>query len=285
MFTVLFIMTALCSQTSCLQAKSVATYEACQYVAPPKEGSKPHDIPPETQKAINTFIHAIFFGYKDFLKQNLSALDLWKHCYHLSRTLFDARGLLPSVLGRSLAKKLKKWEDKQIAKNNTPKLVNQAALLTTAFMAKRIANLVYTLDQATMSIQSTSFKSWSRGRTLYYVSSEITSKSGVARQGIYTLVTLPDETNRTRLFLRDFTIDSVAILESLRRHTEDFRVQAQGDFRVCLLLLLGACHTIIPSLDDESRQQLQDLENTLKSQLSPEGKARFEKIKGNVKGT
>lgn len=280
----LLVITILYSQTH-LHAKNIANYEACQYIEPPQPNTPPHKLSQEANKAIDTFIHAIFFGYKEFTKKNLQPLELWTECYHLSRVLFDARGLLPSVLGRSLARKLKNWEDEQIAQDKSANLVHYAAVLSVAFMAKRIANLVHTLDDATMSIKSRSFKAWSRGRTLYYVSSEINSKAGIARQGIYTLVALPDETGRPRLFLRDFTIDRVSILESLSRHSRDLREQAQGDFRVFLLLLLSTCQPIIPLLDKKSRHQLHKLEKKLQNQLTPEGQAILHKLNNNEKGS
>ena len=267
------VVAALCNLTTSAQAENVAGFEACQYTIPPQPNAQPHDIPKVNQDAIDTFIHAIFFGYKEFTnKKNLKPLELWAQCYKLSRVLFDTRGLLPSVLGRSLALKLKKREDDQIAQGKSENIVSYAAILSAAFMARRIANLVYTLEEASMSIQTRSFKDWSRGRTLYYVSSEITSKSGVARQGVYTLITLPDEkTQKPRLFLRDFSIDSIAILESLRRHTQAFREQAQGDLTVFLLLLLSRCKPVIPLLDPTSRKQLQELQDRLEAEITPKG--------------
>ena len=119
-----------------------------------------------------------------------------------------------------------------------------------------------------MSIKSKRCKPWSRNRTLWYIKSEITGKAGYAREGIYTLVSIPQESGQTRLFLRDFVIEGVSILASLSGHTQEFRKKSRNNFKIFLLLILNACEPIMSFLSHDVKEQLNYLNNTLREQMS-----------------
>jgi len=225
-------------------------------------------IAAKTEQTIHAFVTNIHARYKRLSDdQNVDAFVLWEQVRALSEELFDPNSILSPTLGRKFAPTLKALS------NVNPGWLRLTSSLITIFMARSISAMIATLRGTSITIEAPEQRAWNNDRFIYTVHIALNTDSGQVLKGTFTINAIPHKSGMLRLYLRDFAMEGVAILPSLRNKAESMRTKSNPrDLREFLCLLITDVAELEKYLAPKALMRLEKLKKLVRYTPPPKEK-------------
>lgn len=219
---------------------------------------RPHtkdNLPQATATRVREFVFAMHKGYTQLANKKLENFELWEAARSLSSVFFDPKSILYPTLGKKFGKELKELTQKH------PDIIDLTSTAITVFMSRNIAAMTPKLLDTRLSIDNISHRLWTQNRIVYIVDITLHQSNGDLRKGTFTLLGTPDQNKpeSLRLYLRDFSMENIAVLTSLKNNTASLHEQSNNLFELLRHMIKASC-ALEPYLPDDIKEKI----NTLK---------------------